>query len=294
MRWKWLALCLSVGAVADVVTFRNGDRLTGTIVPDGGARLVFSSEVVGKVAIDLATVDQLTTDEPLPIRLANGEQILGKLVPSPQGTLKILSTRFGETEAIPFDQVAGFGEKGSLVADLGRSEPPRDPPPADRITVPAGDPPPVVTPPRETRNPADRFGGGGPPAMSPGDAPTTPLGDTSAPDKAVEQWYRAVAAGDRKSVVALLTDTFFSDATGKPLTGASLVQAQDDYFGQLLDPLNRMRMKTSHRKVRNIRIEKERAVLQYDVVWAERPDEDDEQTFVVHKTPLGWRVAEIR
>ena len=72
-----LLLCCCRLVVADQVTLKNGDRLTGSVVRSDGKTLVVKTELVGEVSIALADVTSLVTDKPVYVALGNGQTVLG-------------------------------------------------------------------------------------------------------------------------------------------------------------------------------------------------------------------------
>ena len=49
---------------ADVISFVNGDRLTGSVVSENPSRILFQSEVLGEISVDRKQVDSVSTDLP--------------------------------------------------------------------------------------------------------------------------------------------------------------------------------------------------------------------------------------
>jgi small nuclear ribonucleoprotein (snRNP)-like protein len=72
-----LVLFWCSAAMADQITLKNGDRITGTIVKSDGKTLVFSSALVGDLSIALDNVQQIISDEPIYIELADGRTVVG-------------------------------------------------------------------------------------------------------------------------------------------------------------------------------------------------------------------------
>ena len=72
-----LLLCCSQLVVADQLTLKNGDRLTGSIVRSDGKTLVVKTDLVGEVTVALADITSLTTDKPVYVALGNGQTVLG-------------------------------------------------------------------------------------------------------------------------------------------------------------------------------------------------------------------------
>lgn len=73
----------------DVVTLKNGDRLTGTVVDMNGGKLKFKTAYAGEVVIDWAQIQSLTTAGAVKVKLVDGELLEGKVSTTEAGTLKI-------------------------------------------------------------------------------------------------------------------------------------------------------------------------------------------------------------
>ena len=74
-----LVTSLTSLVLADQVTLKNGDRLTGSIEKADSKSLVIKSEFAGEVTIQWAAVEQITSDQQLHVGLANGKMAVGKL-----------------------------------------------------------------------------------------------------------------------------------------------------------------------------------------------------------------------
>ena len=77
-----LTLALSTQTLADQITLKNGDRVTGKIVKTDGGKLVVTTELLGDVSVDLAAVTNITTDQPLYVTLEDGRTVSGILTAS--------------------------------------------------------------------------------------------------------------------------------------------------------------------------------------------------------------------
>ena len=73
----FLTIMFCAPALADQITLKNGDRLTGKIVKSDGGKLVIKTQLLGDVTVDLAVVTNITTDEPLYVTLADGRTVSG-------------------------------------------------------------------------------------------------------------------------------------------------------------------------------------------------------------------------
>ena len=70
---------LFCGAMADQVTLKNGDRVTGKVVKSDGKTIVVKSDLFGEVTIAMDNVDTLITDKPYYVSLADGRTVVGVL-----------------------------------------------------------------------------------------------------------------------------------------------------------------------------------------------------------------------
>jgi putative salt-induced outer membrane protein YdiY len=73
-----IVLCfLAATVLADQVTLKNGDRLTGSIVKFDADKLVMKSEFAGDVTFQWAAVVSIVTAQPLHVALKNGQTVEG-------------------------------------------------------------------------------------------------------------------------------------------------------------------------------------------------------------------------
>jgi putative salt-induced outer membrane protein YdiY len=63
--------------LADQVTLKNGDRLSGNIIKYDGKNLILKSELAGEVTIPWENVTVVTSTQPLAITLKDGQRIVG-------------------------------------------------------------------------------------------------------------------------------------------------------------------------------------------------------------------------
>ncbi|HTB11157.1 MAG TPA: DUF481 domain-containing protein [Bryobacteraceae bacterium] len=63
--------------LADQVTLKNGDRLSGSITKYDGKNLVLKSDLAGEVTIPWDNVTALTSTQPLAITLKDGQRLVG-------------------------------------------------------------------------------------------------------------------------------------------------------------------------------------------------------------------------
>jgi putative salt-induced outer membrane protein YdiY len=71
-------LCLfAVTAMADQVTLKNGDRLTGTILKSDAKTLLIKTEFAGDVTVQWDAVSGIVSSQPLHLALKDGQTIVG-------------------------------------------------------------------------------------------------------------------------------------------------------------------------------------------------------------------------
>ena len=85
----WLSL-FSLPLLADQVTLKNGDRLSGVIVKsdDDAKTLLIKTELAGDVTVKLDAITAIMSTQPLHIVLSDGRVIVGRVTTS-DGTLQI-------------------------------------------------------------------------------------------------------------------------------------------------------------------------------------------------------------
>jgi putative salt-induced outer membrane protein len=83
--------------LADQITLKNGDRLTGKIVKSDAKTLVLHTEAAGDVTIQFAAIDQITTDQELHVALKDGKTAVGTVTTS-DGKLEIATKTSGTVE----------------------------------------------------------------------------------------------------------------------------------------------------------------------------------------------------
>lgn len=81
---SWVLICLLVlvscpNIFADQIILKNGDRLTGKIVKKDGDKIVIETEAAGTVTILWSAVEKIISDEPLNLKLTDGQLIKGKV-----------------------------------------------------------------------------------------------------------------------------------------------------------------------------------------------------------------------
>jgi putative salt-induced outer membrane protein len=103
-----IVLVTAVPALADQVSLKNGDRLTGTIVQSDGKTLVLHTEYAGDVTVKWDSVKGIESSESLRVELPNGKTVVGP-VSTADDTVKV-ATSSGEIAA-PLGNVKGLSQQ---------------------------------------------------------------------------------------------------------------------------------------------------------------------------------------
>ena len=91
-------LGLASALLADQVTLKNGDRLTGTVVKSDGKTLVLHTEAAGDVTIQFGAIQEIKTEQELHVTLKGGKTAVGPVTTS-DGKLEIATKSAGTVEA---------------------------------------------------------------------------------------------------------------------------------------------------------------------------------------------------
>ena len=118
----WLSL-FSLPILADQVTLKNGDRLSGVIVKsdDDAKTLLIKTELAGDVSIKWDAITAIMSTQPLHIVLSDGRVIVGRVTTS-DGTLEIATD--GGTVPAAHDAVKAIRDNATQ-AEIDRLQHPR-------------------------------------------------------------------------------------------------------------------------------------------------------------------------
>ena len=111
LRWAsviMLVIGFSVVAKADVVVFKNGDKLTGKVVKLEGGKLTFKADVAGEITLDLANINTFSTDEPAEFHLQDGTVLKSKVQPGEPGHVALEKTELIQAQTIPLIAVTSI------------------------------------------------------------------------------------------------------------------------------------------------------------------------------------------
>src|ERR1700747_710676 len=118
----WLSL-FSLPLLADQVTLKNGDRLSGVIVKsdDDAKTLLIKTELAGDVTIKWDAITAIMSTQPLHVVLSDGRVIVGRVTTS-DGTLEIATD--GGTVPAAHDAVKAIRDNATQ-AEIDRLQHPR-------------------------------------------------------------------------------------------------------------------------------------------------------------------------
>jgi putative salt-induced outer membrane protein YdiY len=89
----------AAAAQADIVTLKNGDRVTGTFVNEKGGKLQLKSDVLGDLSIPVDKIASFSAEKPVAVVIKGQKPIEGQLELTPSGEWQI--TASGKSQNIP-------------------------------------------------------------------------------------------------------------------------------------------------------------------------------------------------
>jgi putative salt-induced outer membrane protein len=121
-----LLLILNGTLLADQVTMKNGDRLSGAIVKYDGKNLIIKSELAGQVTIPWDAVTSITSSEPLNVGLKDGQLLVGE-VTTTDGKFNVATKDTGTVAAAKdaVQVIRSKDEQAAYDADIDHSRNPR-------------------------------------------------------------------------------------------------------------------------------------------------------------------------
>jgi putative salt-induced outer membrane protein len=94
-----LTLILALPAVADQITLKNGDRLTGSITKSDGKELVFKTDYAGEVTVKFDAIQTITSSADLNVVTSDGKTVVGAVTTN--GNNLEVATHAGRTVETP-------------------------------------------------------------------------------------------------------------------------------------------------------------------------------------------------
>ena len=95
--------------LADQITLKNGDHLTGKIVKSDGKTLVLHTDFAGDVTIDFTAVTQISSDKVLRVGTSDKKTLVGPVTTS-EGKVEV-ATKTNGTVSVPLANVAEIGDQ---------------------------------------------------------------------------------------------------------------------------------------------------------------------------------------
>ncbi|MFZ1810496.1 MAG: DUF481 domain-containing protein [Candidatus Nitrotoga sp.] len=110
LKFVVLALC-SLGAQADEILLKNGDRISGTVLNKSGKLLEVKTAYAEKIVIKWDAVQTLKTDKPLSITLSDKQELIGIANTATDGSLTLNSNGVYNTQPIPLTNIKEINKK---------------------------------------------------------------------------------------------------------------------------------------------------------------------------------------
>lgn len=101
-----LFLVLAVPGVGDTLWTSDGSRLAGQIEQWAQGKVVFQTEIAGRLEIDASKVEALSTDRTMAAAFESGDQLVGTIEFSPEEEHSIMHTTLGDIVISPRQLVA--------------------------------------------------------------------------------------------------------------------------------------------------------------------------------------------
>jgi len=99
MAVSFLSLLLAIPAVADQISLKNGDRLTGSISKSDGKELVIKTDYAGDVTVKFDAIQAITSAGDLHVVMSDGKTAVGPVTTS--GDNVVIATRTAGTVEAP-------------------------------------------------------------------------------------------------------------------------------------------------------------------------------------------------
>jgi len=104
-----VVLGLAQVVLADQITLKNGDHLSGKIVKSDGKTLVLHTEFAGDVTVDFKAITQILADEDLRVSTSDKKTLVGRVTTS-DGKIEV-ATKGEGTVGVPLGNVVTIGKQ---------------------------------------------------------------------------------------------------------------------------------------------------------------------------------------
>jgi len=124
----WTCILMVPLAMADQITLKNGDRLSGAILKNDGKKLTMKSEFAGEVTVPWEAVTGLSSSGPLHVELNDGQLVVGVVTLPPESATLAIATK--DTGAVSFSRasiksIRSNDEQAAYDAEIVRYRNPR-------------------------------------------------------------------------------------------------------------------------------------------------------------------------
>lgn len=97
---------MSFAAVADTVTLRNGDRITGKVIRKEDQNLIFKTPYAGEIKISWLQIEALQTDQPVQVMLSDETSLNATFTPADEpGKVTLRSGKIIQTAPIDLSNI---------------------------------------------------------------------------------------------------------------------------------------------------------------------------------------------
>jgi uncharacterized protein DUF481 len=108
-------------SLADQITLKNGDRLTGTILKSDSKTLLIKTEYAGDITVQWAAIDAIESAQPLHVGLSDGQTLVGTVATS-EGKIQIDTKSTGKvsTSKEAIQVIRSDSEQAAYDAEIER------------------------------------------------------------------------------------------------------------------------------------------------------------------------------
>ncbi len=115
--WITVGMLAAASLFGDVVIFKSGDKLTGTVKKVSGGKMTFDSKIAGKLSLNMDDIQTFSTDETIMIEKPDGTRVETAIVAAKEGTITLATS----DTALPLTDITKVNPeapqwKGSLIA----------------------------------------------------------------------------------------------------------------------------------------------------------------------------------
>ena len=104
-----MLLGMAPAVLADQITLKNGDRLTGTVVKSDGKTLVLHTEFAGDITVDFKAITQISSDKTLRVSTSDKKVLIGPVTTS-DGKIEVATKTQGPV-GVPLGSVVAVEDE---------------------------------------------------------------------------------------------------------------------------------------------------------------------------------------